>query len=60
MLLADKMCEEIDSCRRFMKEVVPFISPFSEIRFVANDYSVSHEVFVITLFYDKDKFEHFI
>ena len=54
------MCEEIDSCRRFMKEVVPFISPFSEIRFVANDYSVSHEVFVITLFYDKDKFEQFI
>ena len=60
LFLANKICEEIDSCHRFMKEVFPFISPFSQIRFVANDYSVSHEAFVITVFYDKDKFEHFI
>ena len=42
-----------------MSEFVPFIGPFSQIRFVLVNYSVSDE-FVIKVNYEKDKFEHLI
>ena len=41
-----------------MSEVVPFIGPFSQRRFVV--YSVSDEEFVIKVNCEKDKFEHLI
>lgn len=43
-----------------MSEVVPFIGPFSQRRFVLVDYSVSDEEFVIKVNCEKDKFEHLI
>ena len=42
-----------------MSEVVLFIGPFSQIRFVLVNYSVSDE-FVIKVNYEKDEFEHLI
>ena len=52
-------CEDLDVCPNFMSEVVLFIGPFSQIRFVLVNYSVSDE-FVIKVNYEKDKFEHLI
>ena len=53
-------CEDLDVCPNFMSEVVPFIGPFCQRRFVLVNYSVSDEEFVIKVNYEKDKFEHLI
>ena len=53
-------CEDLDVYPNLMSEVVPFMGPFSERRFVLVNYSVSDEEFVIKVNYEKDKFEHLI
>ena len=52
--------ENLDVCCKFMTEIVPFIGPFSQRRFVCVDYSVCDEEFVIKVDYDKDQCEHLI
>ena len=43
-----------------MSEIVPFIGPFSQRRFIYVDCSVCDEELVIKVDYDKDQFEHLI
>ena len=50
--------EEVEPCYRFMKNIVPLILSIEERRFVLTDYSVSSDVFVISVNYDKSQFEH--
>ena len=57
-LFRGKMCEDIDVCHKFMKEVAPQVSKFSKRRFVLIGYSVNDEVFEIKVSYCKDQFEH--
>ena len=52
------MCEDIDVCHKFMKEVAPHVGKFNKRRFVSIGYSVNDEVFVIKVSYCKDQFEH--
>ena len=54
------MCEDIDVCHKFMKEVAPYVGKFSKRRFVLRDYSVNDEMFEIKVSYCKDQFEHLI
>ena len=54
------MCEEVDVCHKFMKEVAPYVGKFSKRRFVLIDYSVNDEMFEIKVSYCKDQFEHLI
>ena len=60
MFVAEKMCEDIDVCHKFMKEVAPYVGKFSKRGFVSVDYSVNDEVFEIKVSYCKDQFEHLI
>ena len=53
-------CEDFDVSQKFMFEIVPFISLFSQRRFVFVDYSVCDEEFVVKVDYDKDQFEYLI
>ena len=53
-------CEDLDSCHKFMSEVVPFVGFFSQRRFVLVDHSVSDEEFVIKVNYEKDNLQHLI
>ena len=50
--------EEVLACERFMSDVVPFILPIDQRRWAIFDYSVTSEEFMITVNYDKEKFEH--
>ena len=54
------MPEDTDVCRKFMKEVAPFVGKFSKRMFVLLDYSVDDEAFVIKISYSKDNSEHLI
>ena len=54
------MCEGIDVCHRFMKEVAPWVSIFSKRKFVLIDKSVNDEVFEIKFSYCKDQFNQLI
>ena len=50
--------EEFDACERFMSDIVPFILPTDQRRWIAIDYSVTSNGFVIKVNYSKDMFEH--
>ena len=50
--------EEFDACERFMSDIVPFILPTDQRRWIAIDYSVTSDGFVIKVNYSKDMFEH--
>ena len=50
--------EEILACDRFMSDIVPFILPIDQRRWAIFYYSMTSEEFVITVNYDKEKFEH--
>ena len=49
---------EFDVCHKFVSEVVNFILPFEQRRFVLVDHNVSCEDFIILVGYDKSLFEH--
>ena len=53
------MCEDIDVCHKFVKEVASYVGKFSK-RFVSIDYSVNDTVFEVKVSYCKDQFEHLI
>ena len=50
-------CEEMETCHKFMSEIVPFIPPIRQT-FLLVDYTVSSDEFVIKVKYDKKQFEH--
>lgn len=50
--------DKFEACDRFMKNVVSFILPIEQRRFVLVDHSVSDDEFVIKINYDKSQFEH--
>lgn len=50
--------EEVEACDRFMTNIVLFILPFEQRRFVLVDYSVCSDAFVISINYDKNQFEY--
>lgn len=51
-------CEEIEACHKFISEIVSFIPPFCQRKFVLVGDSVSSDEFVIKVNYDKEQFEH--
>ena len=50
--------EEFDVCHKFASEVVEFILPIEQRRFVLVEHNVSCENFIIFFGYDKSLFEH--
>ena len=50
--------EEFDVCHKFVSEVVEFILPIEQRRFVLVEHNVSCEDFIIFVGYDKSLFEH--
>ena len=50
--------EEFDVCHKFVSEVVEFILPIEQRRFVLVEHNVSCEDFIIFVGYDKLLFEH--
>ena len=50
--------EEGDACDSFMSDIVPFVLPVAQRRFVLVEYSISPDEFVIKVSYDKDLFRH--
>ena len=50
--------DKFEACDRFMKNVVSFILPIEQRRFVLVDHSVSDDEFVLKINYDKSQFEH--
>ena len=50
--------EEFDVCHKFVSEVVEFILPIEQRRFVLVEHNVSCEDFTIFVGYDKLLFEH--
>ena len=52
--------EVLDVCHKFMSEIIFFIGPSSQRRFVSVSHFVCDEEFVIKVDYDKEKFEDLI
>ena len=54
--------EEVEACDKFMSEIVQFILPIEQRKFVLVDHAVSPEEFAITIGYNKSLnkslFEH--
>ena len=50
--------EEGNACDRFMSDIIPFVLPIAQRRFVSVEYSISPDEFVIKVSYDKDLFRH--
>ena len=50
--------EVFDVCHKFMSEIVEFILPIEQRRFVAVGHNVSCEDFLTFIGYDKSLFEH--
>ena len=50
--------EEFDVCHKFVSEVVNFILPFEQRRFVLVEHNLSCEDLLIFVGYDKSLFEH--
>ena len=49
---------EFEVCHKFISEVVHFILPIEQWKFVQVEHNVSCEDFLIFIGYDKDEFEH--
>ena len=50
--------EEFDVCHKFVSDVVEFILPIEQRKFVLGEHNVSREDFIIFVGYDKLLFEH--
>ena len=52
------VAEAFDVCHEFISEIVEFILPTEQRRFVVVEHNVSCEDFLIFIGYDKSLFEH--